>query len=341
MSRVFVVGDWILDKTTYVSVRGVSPESENVLVLQTKGQEAYNLGGAANVAANVKSLGGDVLAVGCFGSDPEARKIEHLFDAAGIQYYCWTFAGRTTLKHRICTSSGQYVRIDTEDVEAAKTDTIQSWEASLPVTVLAGIKTDSVVCLVDYDKGCCTQNVVFDIVNACHRVGCPLLVDPGRTGDWERYGSRRTIFKVNLRQAQTFCTKLRHPYKVALDPHEVYDGSVYEGLVHHVNRLAKRANVHFSHLWITLGAGGMVYAPPDAAATLIPHHAPLQVADVCGAGDTAMAVLAFHLARAGFGDTQLLEGIRLANGAAGVAVQKKGVYVAKPADLIWELAREH
>jgi len=333
MSKVFVVGDWILDQTTRVTVRGVSPESDNVLVLNQRGQPEYGLGGAANVAANVAGLGGDVLTIGSFGRDEEARIMERLFDTQGIPYWCLTHDGPTTLKHRVFTPSGQYVRIDREDAKACKAAAVD-WQRSVPRgQLLSQVRPGHVLCLVDYDKGFCVTDLVFDLVEAACAHDCPLLVDPGRSGDWDRYGSRQTVLKVNLKQAQSFCARHLHPFKTTLDPHELYDGSVYLDLIYHVNRVAKRKAVYFSHLWVTLGAGGMAFASPTTEPTLIPHRTPLQVADVCGAGDTAMATLAFHLARSGSDTRAFHEGIGLANNAAGVAVQKKGVHVARVEDL--------
>lgn len=334
MSKIFVIGDWMLDKTTHVTTRGVSPESENSLVCVVSAPPTYSLGGAANVAANVKGLGGDVVTMGAVGNDAAALRITQLFASNNIQYCAVRFSGSTTVKDRIRTYSGQLLRIDTEDVETVVENVL--WTDSAERARLhKELNSRSVVCLVDYDKGFCTQSVISDVARLCYKVNATLLIDPGRSGNWvAHWVCAPAILKVNISQALMFCARSLEPFRLKLQPNKLYSVSEYSELLSHVRDVALRQGISFSWLWITFGAGGMGCITCEGKQFMMTHQKQPHVVDVCGAGDTAMAAMAVHLARsAGRTEADFNVGLRLANNAARKAVQHIGAYVACDDDL--------
>src|SRR6185436_14250493 len=113
--RVLVLGDMMLDQFIWGKVRRISPEAPVPVVEVTR--ESYHLGGAGNVAANIRALGGDPVPVGLIGDDFTAEKLTELLKKDGIESSgLLAAAGRpTTLKTRIVAHSQQIVRADREN----------------------------------------------------------------------------------------------------------------------------------------------------------------------------------------------------------------------------------
>ena len=82
-TQIFVLGDVMLDEYLWGSASRISPEAP-VPVVQVR-SESVRLGGAANVAANIRSLGGSVCVIGVVGEDAAAERLLHELDRAGVK----------------------------------------------------------------------------------------------------------------------------------------------------------------------------------------------------------------------------------------------------------------
>src|SRR5690349_1487487 len=173
-THVLVVGDVMLDKFVAGRVTRISPEAPVPVVMFD--HESYRIGGAANVAHNVTSLGGRATLLGVTGQDDAATALTAACRSAGITPALAGDAGRpTTTKMRIVTERNQQVaRVDYEmDREIA---------ADVEERVVTGLQQHaynaSAIVISDYLKGCVTGRVANTAAVVARERGIPLLVDP-------------------------------------------------------------------------------------------------------------------------------------------------------------------
>ena len=167
--RVLVVGDVMLDRYIQGRADRVSQEAP-VPVLQVEGSDE-RLGGAANVAANVASLGAGCILVGAVGDDPSGRAVEQLLAAAGIEADLVRVPGwRTTLKERVVSKHKQLLRMDFEDGLPA---VIAAEVERRAIAHLAG--ADAVI-IEDYDKGAVAAPTA--LIGAAGELSRPVVADP-------------------------------------------------------------------------------------------------------------------------------------------------------------------
>jgi D-beta-D-heptose 7-phosphate kinase/D-beta-D-heptose 1-phosphate adenosyltransferase len=293
---VLIVGDVMLDHFVYGGVTRISPEAP-VPVVQFERDE-YRLGGAANVASNIVSLGGRASVIGVVGVDTEAGLLRTELgrrpaSTAGIVEdpdRC------TTRKLRVVTTRNQQVaRIDYEsdaeisgDVEATVIANVEKMAASADAVLIS-----------DYLKGVVSRAVARACIEQAGRRGIPVLVDPKvpHIG----YYAGATVITPNHHEAESI-THMR-----IRTSDEARDAAV---------RFRDRAGCE--SVLITRGEQGMWLLSPDGESEL--HAEAREVADVTGAGDTVIAALALGLAAGG----SLTDAAVLANRAAGVVVGKFG-----------------
>ena len=201
----------------------------------------------------------------------------------------------TTTKTRVIAQSQQVVRADAEDraqLPIPLEDKLLEWAAPL-VT-----KVDSVV-ISDYAKGVVSARVARELIDLCRRAGKPIVVDP-KGSDFAKY-SGATVITPNVTDAGR-----------AANVH-VHD---YEDLLEVARRIGDLCRD--TRLLVTRGAAGMTLFGPSAPDDISAETH--EVYDVTGAGDTVVAVLAVAL-----GQGMMLEdAVRVANAAAGIAVEKVG-----------------
>jgi len=300
-ARIAVVGDLMLDKYIWGDVERISPEAP-VPVVRLSG-ESTNLGGAANVAANVSALGAEALIYGVVGDDPEGIQLLALmqrnkFDTGGVV----TAESRSTVvKTRIIAGSQHVVRIDRESVNSLE----HSTERKLLVRFRAALGGLKAVILEDYNKGVLTTNLIHEIIDACHAAHIPVGVDPKRENFWSYKGA--DVFKPNLRELEYAVAR---PLKSD------------EDLISAGNEIKERLEI--KHLLVTRGREGMALFT-NGEVHLIQTQAQ-RVHDVSGAGDTVIATIMTVLA----GGADIFEAAALANCAAGIVIAEVG---AVPVDL--------
>jgi rfaE bifunctional protein kinase chain/domain len=264
-TKIGVVGDIMLDTYWWGNVDRISPEAPVPIVsLQRK---ETRVGGAANVALNLRSLGAPTTLFAVIGKDAEGAELIELLKKEGINTnYVYASDSRvTTNKVRVMGRNQQMMRLDhehTNDISTIEEDNfIEYVEQEKP----------SLIILEDYNKGVLTERVISSLLAYCNEKGIPTSVDPKQKNFLAYKGC--TIFKPNLK--------------------EVKEGLKLEIGAVNLNNLGKihnalAENLHHEISFITLSEHGVYFASKNNQ-QLIPTHI-RSIADVSGAGDTVIAV---------------------------------------------------
>ncbi len=288
--HVLVVGDVILDRYINGRTERVSPEAP-VPVVQIEGSED-RLGGAANVALNVVSLGGNCTLVGAVGDDRSGDIVTQLLDAAGIEADLVVAEGwRTTLKERVVSRHRQLLRMDFEmPLE-------RGIAAQVTARAARHVGEAQAVVIEDYDKGAVAEPA--RVVALAQARGVPVIADPKFKPFAEYRGVR--ILKPNRTE---FERALGHwPEAGAL-------ANAGCGLV--------RAS-GVDAIALTRGDEGLTLFEASGETLNVPA-ASVDVYDSTGAGDTVAATLGVCT---GLG-WPLVDSVRIANVAGGVVCAKSG-----------------
>ena len=305
--RLLVVGDLMLDHFVMGKVDRISPEAPVPVV--TVARESFHLGGAANVAANVRALGGRVTIVGVIGRDETGR---HILDelrhiGVGVGGMIATSSIPTTRKTRIVAHQQQVVRLDHE-----KRIVDDKLESRVRDRVQRLLPRSAGVVVSDYGKGVVTPALLADLA-ARRAAKPPLFIDP-KKGNFANYRNA-TLVKPNLDAAQAAS---------GVDVHD--DASL---------RLAGQRLVEAwrsEAVLISRGEAGMSLFRRGRRMAHFPTAA-REVFDVTGAGDTVLATAALAVASgASFEDAAVL-----ANRAAGIVVGKAGTATVSAKELIADL----
>jgi len=310
--RVVVVGDVMLDRYLTGDTERLSPEAPVPVVTITSSRSA--LGGAANVAANIATIGAVSLLIGVIGDDDHGAAIRTELAARQLtDGELVTVAGRpTTTKTRVVARSQQVVRIDEEVDEPLDPPDLDRVTAR----VLATLPTADALVLEDYNKGALAPSLITTAIEAARRRRIPVVVDPKYRHFFEYRGA--TVFKPNRRELEA---ALGAAVDLANEPN---------ALVRALERL------EVENLLLTVGAQGMMLVSRGGSMVHIPSRAK-EVFDVSGAGDT---VTAWTAAALGAGAT-VFEAASLANFAAGVEVAKAGVATVTPDEVMSAFDQEH
>jgi len=299
----------ILDRYLWGRASRVSPEAP-VLVVDVE-REELRLGGAANVAHNVRALGAEPILCGLLGSDAAAGDCERLLSERRVDPGSGVVrdAGRrTTLKTRIIAHHQQVLRADEESREPAGAEA----KAALWERVRGALDRADAVIVSDYGKGVVTPELLDRLLPELARRGLPTAVDP-KEEHFLRYRGV-TVITPNVAEAsQAWGKKLRD------------EASLLEAGFGLRERLDARS------VLITRGEEGMSLFLADGH-THFPTRA-REVYDVTGAGDTVVAAMGTALAAS----ATLPEACVLANHAAGLVVAHVGTAVASQEELIASL----
>ncbi len=305
--QALVVGDLMLDEYIAGTVERISPEAP-VPVVRVE-EERWAVGGAANVAANVRALGARCQVVGCTGSDAGADRLRGALEALGARLdgVVTSPTRPTTVKTRVLARRQQVVRFDREedgDVAGELADAlVEAVERLAPEC--------GVLVMEDYNKGVLVPPVIGAVLEAGRRLELPVVVDPKRLRFFDFAGC--SVFKPNLKELAD-----------ALGEHLRPDDPAWME--------ATRQRLGCRHLLLTLGERGMALATEDGIFMRIPAVA-RAVYDVSGAGDTVTAVVAVALAAG----ASPAEAAVLANHAAAIEVAKAGVATVSPDEILRQL----
>ncbi|MCY4756865.1 D-glycero-beta-D-manno-heptose-7-phosphate kinase [Pelomonas aquatica] len=287
--RVLVVGDVMLDRYWHGAVERISPEAPVPVVRIEREEE--RLGGAANVALNVRMLGARATLLTVVGNDEPARRLRELLCERDIdtvlredrQLY-------TIVKLRVIGRAQQLLRVDFENEpdHEALGEMLDDFAAQLP--------QHDVVLFSDYGKGGLTH--IPRMIELARAAGKPVFVDP-KGSDYRRYAGASVITPNRGELAQVT--------------------GAWKGEAELLKKVdALRADIDVGAVLLTRSEEGMTLFDAGGVA-----HEPArarEVFDVTGAGDTVIATLAV-LASAGL---PLHDAMRLANKAGGIVVGKFG-----------------
>jgi D-beta-D-heptose 7-phosphate kinase/D-beta-D-heptose 1-phosphate adenosyltransferase len=303
--HVCVVGDLMIDRFVVGRVTRISPEAPVPVVRFER--EYSRLGGASNVAQNLRALGARVTLVGVVGADAAADRLCALLDSNGIsrEGVVVDRSRPTTEKVRIVTDRNQQVaRIDYEYDE----DVSDAVGTEVVARIGRAARDAQSLLVSDYLKGTITAEVVKALV-AFKTTTVPLVIDP-------------KIPHLDCYAGATMVTPNHHEAETATHRRIRSDEDV-QSAAHDFRRRAKCDAV-----LITRGEQGLWLSSQDVEGG-VPAVA-REVADVTGAGDTVVATLALALAAG----ASLSEAAVLANQAAGVVVGKFGPATVSAEELI-------
>jgi rfaE bifunctional protein kinase chain/domain len=296
--RVLVVGDVMLDRYWHGSVDRISPEAPVPVVRVSREEE--RLGGAANVALNVKTLGSRVTLLTVVGSDSAAASLKLLLERQGIETRLGQDARlRTIVKLRVIGRAQQLLRIDFEnepDHEVLQ-QMLDDFMRELPL--------HDAVLFSDYGKGGLTH--ITQMIEAARQAGKPVLVDP-KGSDYARYAGA-TVITPNRSELMQVVGAWGSEEQLA------------------EKAQALRASLVIETLLLTRSEDGMTIFDARGSA-----HEPAQtreVFDVTGAGDTVIATMAVLLAAG----VDARDAMTHANRAGGIVVGKFGTASASYAEL--------
>jgi rfaE bifunctional protein kinase chain/domain len=297
-TRLLIVGDVMLDRYWFGDVSRISPEAPVPVV--SVGRTEERLGGAANVARNVVSIGAGANLLSVVGEDEAASCIQQLLKAEGIAAQLHRDpALATTIKLRVIGRQQQLLRIDfeTEPGHDALMSKLNDFAARL--------READLVILSDYGKGGLKH--IERMIEAARAAGRPVLVDP-KGDDYSRY------------KGATLLTPNRAEFREVAGRWKSEDD-----LTERAQKL--RSELALDALLITRSEEGMtLYRKGERL------HVPAvarEVYDVSGAGDTVIAILGVMLAAG----ATFPEAVRHANKAAGIVVGKLGTAVVHPDEL--------
>jgi len=312
--RLLVIGDLMLDRYLDGRVERISPEAPVPVVSIEAGGARTIPGGAANVAMNIRSLGGEACLAGVVGSDQDGEELVRILSDAGIS--CAGVvqdAGRpTTTKTRVVSGSHQIIRIDRETCDPLAPPA----GGALRRFILDGLGDYDAVVFQDYDKGVIGSGLIAEVIRAAASRGIPVTVDPKFRNFFLYSGC--TLFKPN-----------RHETARALGRELPDPGSAMEAAVELVRRLGAAA------VMITLGEQGSVTALGGGGGFHKPTFAK-RIFDVSGAGDAVISVMSLCLAAG----VDLETAATISNHAAAAVCARPGVHAVTPEN-IREECREY
>lgn len=295
-----VLGDMMLDSYQWGKVQRISPEAP-VPVIEIN-REEFRLGGAANVALNLASLGAQVAAVGITGTGPNAKMMRKLFKKHGLDPsgLIAEKGRKTTIKTRIGAVNQQIVRIDIEDTRDVSEPILND-----VLDVLAQrLERANLLIIEDYNKGLLSPELISATLQMCSRRKIPVAVDPKNKNFFEY--KNVDIFKPNYLELQAILGK------------RFESEDDFFAAAHLLQR-----KIGCKHLVVTRGSKGMYIFGKKSPI----HHLPScarEVFDVSGAGDTVISALGIAYSSG----ASILDAAGFANSAAGVVCGKLGTAVA-------------
>jgi rfaE bifunctional protein kinase chain/domain len=301
--KILVVGDFMLDVYTFGEVLRISPEAP-VPVLRVTG-ESRRPGGAGNAILNLISLGMEVVAVGRVGNDVGGSTFLQEMAKEGVDtrgVVCDS-AFQTPLKNRMIATGQQIVRIDYEHPLPLNMRLEQEVVDTLPKL----LDKVEIVAISDYAKGFLTPSLLAEVIKMAKKFAIPIIVDP-KGIDFTRYRGA-TLIKPNYAEAV---------------------GAAGLGMEATLDDIAARilSDVGIETLMVTRSKEGISVFSQQGKRLDFPPQVH-EVRDVTGAGDTVLAVVTAALANS----LSISEAARLANVAAGIAIERIGCARISLADL--------
>ncbi len=297
--NVLVVGDVMIDRYLSGKVERISPEAPvPVVALETR---ENRLGGAANVALNIKALGATPYLCSMIGKDRDAEVFLKLLPEHGLSSKCILQSSDrpTTVKTRILAGSQQLLRVDEET-----TGDLNEQETSQLIECVQSMLEERdihVILFQDYNKGVLTSKTIRAIMLEAVKRDIPTTVDPKFHNFWEY--KHVTLFKPNLKEIRSQMSTA-----VQAELHSLKETATYV-----------RSKLGNQYTLITLSEKGLFI--DKQGESLMVGTRPRQIADVSGAGDTVISVASLALALGLDNESIAI----LSNMAGGQVCEKLGV----------------
>lgn len=296
--NIIVLGDTILDSNNTSQIYRNAPEA-NVPIYYVSDIN-YKLGGAANVCYNFKNLHTNVELISVIGNDTYGITIKDILVTNQISHKLFIEPNRkTTQKNRIFIKDDIHVRFDIEDTYDISADIADE--------ILAYITTKeniSAIVISDYDKGVVSEYLCTKMITFANNANIPTFIDP-KIKNYKKY-SNCFFIKPNLSELKML-TGLDTDIEVMLS--------------------CLKTKLNCNNILLTLSKGGMLFF--NNTAQLIKHDTPINVIDVTGSGDVALAVLVYSYLK----DNDFILASETANYIAGKGTTVIGNYVTTLDDI--------
>jgi len=299
--RVAIIGDVMIDSYVWGYADRISPEAPVPVISVTKRES--RLGGAANVALNIKSLGATPIMIAISGNDEKGAELVKLMQTAkiGTNGIIQSQDRKTTVKHRVIASNQHILRIDEETTENLSNRDEQIFINH--VLKLLVEESPDVIIFEDYDKGNITPAVISEIVKFANNHQIPTLVDPKKRNF--NFYNHVTLFKPNFKE---MIEGLKIEPIAMIDTHKILAAA---------NQL--RENLNTKYVMITLSEHGIFITDGKEYFSMPAQRR--EIADVSGAGDTVISVVTLAMSCG----LKMKDMATIANIAGGLVCEKVGV----------------
>ncbi len=318
--NILIIGDVMLDRYIWGDVARISPEAPVPVVNVTKIE--HRLGGSANVALNIQSLGSNPFLVGVIGNDASGNEFINLMKSQKMitEGLITAFDRQTITKTRIMGNNVQMLRVDDENSKNLP-DSLRQ-QVLLKITNLLEKHKIHAIIFQDYDKGVIDPLLIKHIVQLSKTYDIPVCVDPKKR-NFDFYNNV-TLFKPNLKEFREGINWNDEAFNM---------NTLFDKI--HQFREAK----NIKYMIVTMGEKGLVLAKTNEINNTfytisIPPPKIRQVRDVSGAGDTVISVVALGLAL-GLNIELIAE---LSNLAGGIVCEYVGVVPISKKQLLEEAA---
>lgn len=317
--RIMIVGDVMIDSYLFGSVDRISPEAP-VPVVSVKNR-SERLGGAANVALNIRAMGAEPILCSVIGNTAKADLFMQLLDEnkMSTKGILRSNERHTTVKYRIIGNNVQMLRVDEEH-----THDLSKEEENLFLETIHSIMNEepiNAIILQDYNKGVLTENVIQTIISTANKKNIPVSVDPKKKNFFAYKNA--TLFKPNLKE-------LKEGLEIKSDLSSI------DEIKQAVALLQEKLKTEF--VFTTLSEKGVYLrhrlSNNDFEEVHFPAHL-RTIADVSGAGDTVISIAALCLAQ----NLDIESIAALSNLAGGLVCEEIGVVPIKKEKLEKEAIR--
>ncbi len=320
-AKILVLGDVILDEYIFGSVDRISPEAPVPVVWANK--HTFTPGGAANVANNIRSLGGGVYLVGVIGKDKNANILLSELKRRKI-----TTEGifsdprrHTTVKTRIVAGHQQVVRVDWEHTHSLP----QKLNQGIIKFIKTNIDDFDAIIIEDYGKGVINMQLLQDLIVLSRSHKKIIAVDPKE--EHFQYYQGVTSITPNRKELENAIRNLRikdTSNRFRFNTDKLFTDKDIDSAAAEILKY-----LDLQSLLVTLGEQGMRLFEKNGRITHIPTVAQ-EVFDVSGAGDTVISTFTLALSCG----ASKLEAAHIANFAAGIVVGKLGTAVTTRKELL-------
>ena len=308
--KIVVLGDLVVDKYIYGTTRRISREAPVLIVRETN--RDLRLGGAGNVVANIRSLGGKPVPVGLVGADDSGNLLLEALASRGIDAESVLIdpARFTTTKTRVLAGGRNTVRQQMLRLDKLNDGAVgANIRKSLIERLKRSLEDAQALVVSDYGEGVLEDEIFDEVLRIIKEAKVPVFAD-ARWGI-ERFEGAEALI----------------PNEPELSTASGQDLNRMRGLEKAGRWLLDRSKA--KSVLVKRGNSGMALFIPDAETKQVPVFGLSEVADVTGAGDTVLA--SFSLARTAGASPE--EAMQIANVAGGIKVTKSGTAVVEAAEL--------